>query len=88
MKYSRSAPGPAPHRALTRPGACVNVAGSIINRLNQAVHDALAAPDIRQRFPELGVEARPATPEAFRELLISEIAKWKAVIEKAKIPRQ
>jgi tripartite-type tricarboxylate transporter receptor subunit TctC len=61
---------------------------AIINRLNQAVHDALAAPDIRQRFPELGVEARPATPEAFRELLVSEIAKWKAVIEKANIPRQ
>lgn len=61
---------------------------AIINRLNQAVHEALAAPDIRQRFPELGVEARPASPEAFRELLISEIAKWKAVIEKANIPRQ
>lgn len=61
---------------------------AIINRLNQAVHDALAAPDIRQRFPELGVEARPATPEAFRELLVSEIAKWKVVIEKANIPRQ
>lgn len=59
-----------------------------INRLNQAVRDALAAPDIRQRFPELGVEARPATPEAFRELLVSEIAKWKVVIEKANIPRQ
>jgi hypothetical protein len=31
---------------------------------------------------------RPGTPEALRDLLVAEIAKWKAVIERAKIPKQ
>ena len=36
----------------------------------------------------MGVDVRPGTPEALRELLVSEIAKWKVVIERAKIPKQ
>jgi len=68
--------------------APVKTPRAIVARLHRAVADALAAPDIRQRFQELGVEARPATPEEFRELLVAEIAKWKNVIEKANIPRQ
>lgn len=61
---------------------------AIIERLNKEVNAALAAPDLKQRFQELGVEARAGTPEAFRDFLAAEIAKWKEVIEKAKIPRQ
>ena len=61
---------------------------AVIDRLNKEITAALAAPDIRQRFQDLGVEARPATPAAFRALLGSEIAKWKTVIETANIPRQ
>ena len=68
--------------------APVKTPRTIVARLHRAIADALAAPDIRQRFQELGVEARPATPEEFRALLVSEIAKWKSVIEKANIPRQ
>ena len=37
---------------------------------------------------DLGVEARGSTPEAFRDFLAAEIAKWKSVIDKANIPRQ
>ncbi|MGE5523635.1 MAG: Bug family tripartite tricarboxylate transporter substrate binding protein [Rhodospirillaceae bacterium] len=61
---------------------------TIIDRLNRAVHEALASPDIKQRFQELGVEPRPSTPETFREFLAAEIAKWHAVTEKARIPKQ
>lgn len=61
---------------------------AVIDRLHKEIAAALAAPDIRRRFQDLGVEARPATPEAFRALLVSEIAKWKTVIETANIPRQ
>ena len=68
--------------------APVKTPRAIVARLHRAIADALAAPDIRQRFQELGVEARPSTPEEFRELLVAEIAKWKNVIEKANIPRQ
>jgi tripartite-type tricarboxylate transporter receptor subunit TctC len=61
---------------------------AIVARLNQAITEAVSAADTKQRFQELGVEARPATPEAFQKLLGSEIAKWAKVIEAAKIPRQ
>jgi len=50
--------------------------------------NGIAAPEVRKRLQELGVEARAGTPEALGALLVSEIAKWKAVIERAKIPKQ
>jgi tripartite-type tricarboxylate transporter receptor subunit TctC len=60
----------------------------VIERLHREVNAALAAPEVRKRLQELGVEARAGTPEALGALLVSEIAKWKAVIERAKIPTQ
>jgi tripartite-type tricarboxylate transporter receptor subunit TctC len=61
---------------------------AVIDRLNREVNAAVAAPEVRKRLLDLGVEARAGTPEALRELLVSEIAKWKVVIERAKIPKQ
>jgi tripartite-type tricarboxylate transporter receptor subunit TctC len=61
---------------------------TVVERLNREVNAAVAAPEVRRRLSELGVEARAGTPEALRDLLVSEIAKWKAVIERAKIEKQ
>jgi tripartite-type tricarboxylate transporter receptor subunit TctC len=61
---------------------------AVIDRLNREVNAAAAKPEVRKRLGELGVEARAGTPEALRDLLVAEIAKWKAVIERAKIERQ
>jgi tripartite-type tricarboxylate transporter receptor subunit TctC len=61
---------------------------AIVERLNREVNAATAAPELRQRLQELGVEARAGTPEALAALLVAEIAKWKAVIERAKIEKQ
>jgi tripartite-type tricarboxylate transporter receptor subunit TctC len=60
----------------------------VIERLNREVNTALADPGVHKRLSELGVDVRPGTPEALRDLLVSEIAKWKAVIERARIPKQ
>ena len=60
----------------------------IIDRLNREIHAAVAAPEVRQRLLEFGVDPRASTPEALREHVIAEIAKWKAVIERAKIEKQ
>ncbi len=60
----------------------------IIDRLAKEVNAAVNSPDVKKRLLDMGVEARGMTPEAFRELLISDIAKWKGVIERAKIERQ
>ena len=61
---------------------------AIVARLNKEVHAALAQPELRQRLHEFAIEARPSTPEALGALLVAEIAKWKSVVEKAKIERQ
>ena len=60
----------------------------VIDRLNREVNAAVAAPEVHKRLQELGVEARGGTPEALGAMLVSEIAKWRVVIERAKIEKQ
>lgn len=60
----------------------------IVERLNRAIVAAVNQPDVRSRFQELGVEARAGTPAEMRALMAADIAKWKAVIERANIARQ
>jgi len=69
-------------------GAPAGTPKAVIDRLNRAITEALAMPDVKQRFAELAVDTRPDTPEGFRKLVASEIGKWRAVIEKARIPKQ
>jgi len=61
---------------------------AIVDRLNREINAALASSDVKLRLQGLGIDARGSTPEGLRELLVSEIAKWKAVIERAKIEKQ
>ena len=61
---------------------------AIIDRLNRAVAEAQAAPDVKQRFQEMAVQTFPGTPEAYRKHIAAEIAKWTKVIETARIPKQ
>jgi tripartite-type tricarboxylate transporter receptor subunit TctC len=61
---------------------------AIVERLNKEVVAAVNAPEVKQRLQDLGVEARASTPEQMRDLMASEIVKWRKVIEDAKIPRQ
>lgn len=61
---------------------------AIVNRLSQEVAKAAGVPEVRQTLQEIGIEARASTPEETRKLMASEIARWKDVIEKARIERQ
>ena len=60
----------------------------IVARLNADVVKALATPDVRQRFAEIGLDVEPQTPEQFTALIKSETAKWAKVIKDARIPQQ
>lgn len=58
----------------------------IVARLSDALKAALADPKVVQRFAELGtapVPADQATPAALQQKVLSEIDRWKPVIEKA-----
>lgn len=61
---------------------------AIIDRLNREINVAIAVPELRQRLIGLGVDPRASTPRQLHDLLVSESAKWKKVIEAAHIPQQ
>jgi tripartite-type tricarboxylate transporter receptor subunit TctC len=58
----------------------------IVAKLSEALKAALADPKVVERFAELGtapVPAEQATPAALQQKVLSEIDRWKPVIEKA-----
>jgi putative tricarboxylic transport membrane protein len=59
----------------------------IIARLNQAVRDAVARPDIEKRMSELGLQPKAGSPEEIGAQLNADIAKWTNVIADAHIPK-
>jgi tripartite-type tricarboxylate transporter receptor subunit TctC len=58
----------------------------IVDRLNAAIKEALAQPDVREKFAKLGVRAEGSTPDQLKDRLKADIEKWAAVIKKAGIP--
>lgn len=60
----------------------------IIAQLNKAVQASLADPAVKARLEAaVGGEARGSTPAEMRDLVSTEIVKWRALIEAAKIPK-
>ena len=60
----------------------------VIAILNKALTEVLALPDIQARFLDLGVVAKPSTPDELMALLKADVAKWADVIEKAGIEKK
>jgi tripartite-type tricarboxylate transporter receptor subunit TctC len=61
---------------------------TVVDTLNRALEEVLAAPDVKARLLDLGIESRSEAPAQLAERLRSDIQKWRAVIEKAGIPMQ
>ncbi len=55
---------------------------AVLQKLNADIVTALAAPDIRKRFGDMGLEAKSSTPDAFGKFLQSEITRWSALLAK------
>jgi tripartite-type tricarboxylate transporter receptor subunit TctC len=61
---------------------------AVVAKLNAAVLDALKDPDVKSRLETaVGGEVRGSTPAEMKKLIETEIAKWSAVVDKAKIPK-
>ena len=58
---------------------------SIIKELNAAILKILETPEMKDRFHKAGVQVAPMNTQQFSDLYFSDIARWKVVIEKAKI---
>jgi tripartite-type tricarboxylate transporter receptor subunit TctC len=57
----------------------------VIDRLNKALNDVLADPEIRERLLAQGAEAAGGTPEKLGQTVVSEIAKWTKLAKDANI---
>jgi tripartite-type tricarboxylate transporter receptor subunit TctC len=58
---------------------------AIISTLNTTMLKILETPEMKERFVKAGVQIAPMNTQQFTDLYNSDIARWKVVIEKAKI---
>jgi 2-methylaconitate cis-trans-isomerase PrpF/tripartite-type tricarboxylate transporter receptor subunit TctC len=57
----------------------------VIDQLNKALNQVLADPQIVKQIEDHGADVETGTPEQFGALVKSELAKWKGVVERAKL---
>ena len=67
--------------------APVGTPPEIIGLLNRSIREIVAIPEVKERYAELGIEARASTPEDVRTRLERDIKKWAALIDRAGIQR-
>ena len=58
---------------------------NIIKELNNSILKILETPEMKDRFQKAGVQVAPMNTQQFSDLYFSDIARWKVVIERAKI---
>ncbi len=61
---------------------------AIVNRINAALRETLAEPQVQAAFLKQGLDPQPNTAEEFTALVKSEIAKWSKVVQESGIPRE
>jgi tripartite-type tricarboxylate transporter receptor subunit TctC len=54
----------------------------VVLRLNGEIAKALTSPDLTKRFDDMGLVAKPSSPEEFGKFLFAEMARWKGVLGK------
>lgn len=60
----------------------------VVGTVNQAMREIMADESVKQRYAELGIEAKASSPEELKARLVADIKKWGDVIERAGIPKQ
>jgi tripartite-type tricarboxylate transporter receptor subunit TctC len=60
----------------------------IVNRLNAAVREVLAMPEVKARFDSLGSRVVASSPDDFHKHLASESARWAATVKAAGIKKE
>ncbi len=60
----------------------------IVVRLNKEIQAALKAPDVQEKFKNMGLVPIYGTPEDMRKLSVETIENWKKLIEEFNIPKR
>ncbi|HLT99606.1 MAG TPA: tripartite tricarboxylate transporter substrate-binding protein, partial [Burkholderiaceae bacterium] len=53
----------------------------VVQTLNKAIREALAKPEVRERFAGLGAVPADTTPEQFADFIKTEVESWGPVVE-------
>jgi tripartite-type tricarboxylate transporter receptor subunit TctC len=53
----------------------------VITKMNKAINEALAKPDVQARFHDIGAVTMPGTPKDFGDFVKSEIRRWVPVVK-------
>ena len=56
---------------------------AVVMQLNAEVRRALTGDALKKRFDDMGLVAKPSTPEEFGQFLVSEMNRWKGLVKKA-----
>jgi len=65
-----------------------NLPQTVVERLHKAMHQALARPEVIERFAQMGTGVAPTQPSETQAFLASEIERWKKVVREANIKPQ
>jgi len=57
----------------------------IVAKLNAQINLSLNSPELKTRLASEGAIATPTTPEAYGQLIVREIARWKPVIQSGRV---
>jgi tripartite-type tricarboxylate transporter receptor subunit TctC len=58
----------------------------IVDKLNKELAAALADPDVRKKFLDVGAEPIAVSPDEAKKFIADEVVKWRDIIQKAGIP--
>ena len=61
------------------------IPANIVKELSNSTLKILETPEMKERFQKAGVQIAPMNTQQFSDLYFSDIARWKVVMEKAKI---
>ncbi len=60
----------------------------IVDRMNKAIGEVMAMPEVKDAYAKVGVVAKSSTPDELFKRLTADIKKWDDVIVKAGIPKK
>jgi tripartite-type tricarboxylate transporter receptor subunit TctC len=55
----------------------------IVDKLNKAINQAMAQPELRKQFEDLGMAPMNESPEFFKKFLADEIARWRVIVQQS-----
>lgn len=61
---------------------------AVIDRLHRAIHQGMASPELQAQLLALGVVTDLSSPAQMAERLRADVERWRAVIDRAGMPRQ